>query len=93
MKKFNLLLQNFILKHYKNIGKTDSIYSYILYVWKVTLFFLILAIFLLMLNKLLDIKYLFTLNVLKIAKSSFSTSIFGFGICSLLYLYNKSDKN
>lgn len=89
MKKINLWLEKFILKHYKKINVNDDIYFYLLYICKITVLFFILGILFFIFYKLSGIERIFNMSLYGLAKDSMSASLFGLIISLIIYFFKK----
>lgn len=89
MKKINLLLEKFILKHYKKIDVNDDIYFYLSNACKMAVIFFILGILLFIFYKLSGIERIFNMSLYGLAKDSMSASLFGLIISLIIYFFKK----
>lgn len=88
MKKINLWLEKFILKHYKKIDVNDDIYFYLFNTCKMTLLIFILTILFFILYKL-GVERIFSISMYDLAKDSMSASLLGLIISLIIYLFKK----
>ena len=88
MKKINLWLEKFILKHYKKIDVNDDIYFYLFNTCKMTLLIFILAILFFILYKL-GVERIFSISMYDLAKDSMSASLLGLIISLNIYFFKK----
>ncbi len=89
MKKINLWLKKFILKHYKKIDVNDDIYFYLLYICKITVLFFILGILFFIFYKLSSFERIFSISLYDLAKESMSGSLIGLIISLSIYFFKK----
>lgn len=89
MKKINLWLEKFILKHYKKIDVNDDIYFYLSNACKMAVIFFILGILLFIFYKLSGIERIFNMSLYGLAKDSMSASLFGLIISLIIYFFKK----
>ncbi len=89
MKKINLWLEKFILKHYKKIDVNDDIYFYLLYIYKITVLFFILGILFFIFYKLSGVERIFGISLYGLAKDSMGYSLFGLIFSLIIYLFKK----
>ena len=89
MKKINLWLEKFILKHYKKIDVNDDIYFYLFNMCKMAVLFFILGILLFIFYKLSGIERIFGIPLYNLAKESMSGSLIGLIISLIIYLFKK----
>ena len=89
MKKINLWLEKFILKHYKKINVNDDIYFYLLYICKITVLFFILGILFFISYKLSGVERIFNISLYALSKDLMSTSLFGLIISLSIYFFKK----
>ena len=89
MKKINLLLEKFILKHYKKIDVNDDIYFYLLNACKMTVIFFILGILFFIFYKLSGIERIFSISLYGLARDLMAASLFGLIISLIIYFFKK----
>lgn len=89
MKKINLLLEKFILKHYKKIDVNDDIYFYLFNACKIAVIFFILGILFFIFYKLSGIERIFGMSLYGLAKDSMGYSLFGLIVSLIIYLFKK----
>lgn len=89
MKKINLWLEKFILKHYKKIDVNDDIYFYLFNMCKMAVLFFILGILLFIFYKLSEIERIFSISLYDLAKESMSGSLIGLIISLSIYFFKK----
>lgn len=89
MKKINLLLEKFILKHYKKIDVNDDIYFYLFNICKMAVLFFILGILLFIFYKLSGIERIFNISLYSLSKDLMSCLLLGLIISLIIYLFKK----
>lgn len=89
MKKINLLLEKFILKHYKKIDVNDDIYFYLSNACKMAVIFFILGILFFIFYKLSSFERIFSISLYDLAKESMSGSLIGLIISLSIYFFKK----
>lgn len=89
MKKINLWLEKFILKHYKKIDVNDDIYFYLSNACKIAVIFFILGILLFIFYKLSGVERIFGMSLYGLAKDSMGYSLFGLILSLIIYLFKK----
>lgn len=89
MKKINLWLEKFILKHYKKIDVNDDIYFYLLYICKITVLFFILGILFFIFYKLSGIERIFGIPLYSLSKELMSCLLLGLIFSLIIYLFKK----
>lgn len=89
MKKINLLLEKFILKHYKKIDVNDDVYFYLSNACKITVIFFILGILFFIFYKLSGVERIFGMSLYGLAKDSMGYSLFGLIVSLIIYLFKK----
>lgn len=89
MKKINLLLEKFILKHYKKIDVNDDIYFYLSNACKMAVLFFILGILFFIFYKLSGIERIFSISLYSLSKDLMSASLFGLIISLIIYFFKK----
>ena len=89
MKKINLWLEKFILKHYKKIDVNDDIYFYLFNACKMAVIFFILGILLFIFYKLSGIERIFDIPLYSLSKELMSCLLLGLIISLIIYLFKK----
>lgn len=94
MKKINLLLEKFILKHYKKIDVNDDIYFYLFNMCKfnmckMAVLFFILGILLFIFYKLSGIERIFGIPLYSLSKELMSCLLLGLIFSLIIYLFKK----
>ena len=89
MKKINLLLEKFILKHYKKIDVNDDIYFYLSNACKITVIFFILGILFFIFYKLSGVERIFGIPLYSLSKELMSCLLLGLIFSLIIYLFKK----